>query len=112
MEHWQQVKDLFVAAADLPAGERARFLDRACAGDYALRGELDDLLDADSQNGEGIISAIEGEARSLCAEGIVGSRIGAYRIVDEIGAGGMGTVYLAVRDDDQYQMQVAIKLIR
>ena len=42
----------------------------------------------------------------------MGSRIGAYRLVGEIGRGGMSTVYLAVRDDDQFQKQVAIKLIR
>jgi len=113
MEHWQQVKELFVAAADLPPAERGRFLDQACAGDARLRQELERLLDADGKNGEAIISAIETEARSLFTmEGVLGSRIGAYRIVDEVGSGGMGAVYLAVRDDDQYQKRVAIKLIR
>ena len=44
--------------------------------------------------------------------GAIGSRIGAYRIIGEVGSGGMGDVYLAVRDDDQYRKRVAIKLIR
>jgi len=42
----------------------------------------------------------------------IGTRIGAYRIVREIGHGGMGSVYLATRDDEQYRQQVAIKLIK
>src|SRR5262249_21315615 len=45
-------------------------------------------------------------------ERLLGARIGAYRIVEKLGSGGMGSVYRAVRDDDQYQKQVAIKLIR
>jgi serine/threonine protein kinase len=42
----------------------------------------------------------------------VGSRIGAYRIVEEIGRGGMGAVYLACRDDQAYEKRVAVKLIK
>src|SRR5580658_9689962 len=113
MERWQEAESLFDAAVDLPPEGRAHFLGEACAGDAELLREVEDLLAADRKNGEGILSAIEREAQSLFGqEGVVGSRIGAYRLVGEIGRGGMSTVYLAVRDDDQFQKQVAIKLIR
>ncbi len=102
-----------MAAADLPAADRARFLDHACHGDTYVRQEVESLLRADARRGESVLSAIASEAQLVFgADGIIGSRIGAYRITGEIGRGGMGTVYLAVRDDDQYQKRVAIKLIR
>src|ERR1700678_408864 len=113
MERWQEAEYLFEAAADLQPEERARFLGDVCAQDAELLREVEDLLAADRKNGEGILAAVEREAQSLFGlEGVMGSRIGAYRIVGEIGRGGMSTVYLAVRDDDQFQKQVAIKLIR
>jgi tetratricopeptide (TPR) repeat protein len=63
-------------------------------GDFLLQAACNELL-------AGIVSA-----------GWVGKRIGAYRLIEEIGRGGMGTVYLAERDDGQFQKQVAIKLIQ
>src|SRR5580658_10288074 len=111
MERWEEAEYLFDAAVDLPLDRRAHFLDEACGGDTQLLRQVEDLLAADSKGGEGILAAIEREAQSLFGhEGTVGSRIGAYRIVGEIGRGGMSTVYQAVRDDDQFQKQVAIKL--
>jgi tetratricopeptide (TPR) repeat protein len=112
-EGWEYVEELFSAAVNLSPAERSRFLDEACRGNSALREEIESLVRADCKEGESIATAIEREAQALFnLEGIVGSRIGAYRVIDEIGRGGMGTVYLAVRDDDQYQKRVAIKLIR
>ena len=46
------------------------------------------------------------------AEELTGRRIGAYQVIREIGSGGMATVYLAVRADDQYRKRVAIKLVK
>jgi eukaryotic-like serine/threonine-protein kinase len=113
MERWREAESLFDATVDLPLERRAHFLGVACAGDMELLREVEDLLAADGKGEEGILAAIEREAQSLFGmEGVVGSRIGAYCIVGEIGRGGMSTVYLAVRDDDQFQKQVAIKLIR
>ena len=112
-ERWEQVEHLFSALADLPPNDRVLLLERTCREDTELREEVESLLRADGKNGEGILTAIEHEAQSLFnLEGIEGSRIGAYRVIGEIGRGGMGTVYLAVRDDDQYRRNVAIKLIR
>jgi hypothetical protein len=110
MERWREAEYLFDAVADLPEDGRARFLADACAGDAELLRDVEDLLAADGKDGEGIVAAIERETQSLFGhEEMVGSRVGAYRMVGEIGRGGMSTVYLAFRDDDQFQKQVAIK---
>jgi tetratricopeptide (TPR) repeat protein len=113
MDRWKQAENLFLAAVDLPPEEQARYLAEACAADTQLYEEVESLLAADARNGEDIAAAIQGEAHAFFSpQGQPGMRIGAYRILSEIGRGGMGTVYLAVRDDDQFSKQVAIKLIR
>jgi tetratricopeptide (TPR) repeat protein len=110
---WSRLEDLFHRAAELPAPERAVFLDSACAGDAALRAEIESLLHNDAPPGTGLHEAIQQEAQGLAQdEWLIGRRIGPYRITGVIGEGGMGAVYEAVRDDDQYRKQVAIKLVR
>ncbi len=110
---WDRVQSVFLAVADLPPKERAHFLDTACAGHSGLREEVESLLQSDLKRGKTIRAAVRGEASLLFdSRTLIGDRVGAYRIVKEIGRGGMGAVYLAVRDDDQYQKQVAIKVIK
>ena len=114
-ERWQQVKAVFEEALERAPGERAAFLDQACRDDDALRREVDSLL-ASHDDAPGFLdeplaldvlppSGDDGAART-------GRRIGAYRLVREIGHGGMGAVYLAERADGQFQQQVAVKFIR
>jgi hypothetical protein len=64
-DNWDRVEQLFLAAADLSAAERVRFLDSSCEGNRALRAEVESLLAADSQNGAAIVAAVHDEARSL-----------------------------------------------
>lgn len=112
-DNWERVQEIFLAAADLPEAERAAFLAAACLDDSELKAEVESLLRADTTAGEALTEAIESEA-SLLLDGslLVGQRLGAYRIIREIGRGGMGAVYLAERDDDQYHKQVAIKVVK
>src|SRR5262245_39088324 len=112
---WQRVDDLLQSALDREPSQRASFLDEACAGDHALRQQVEALLAADDQASDFLEHpAVEG-GTSLVTESASGSlrgrRIGAYRIVRELGRGGMGAVYLAERADEQFRKQVAIKLV-
>ncbi len=112
---WRRVDELLDQAMELPTAERAAFLDRECDGDNALRREVESLLAAhDKASGffDSQPAALADDLiRDRQAEALVGHAIGPYRIVREIGRGGMGVVYLAERTDDQYRRQVAVKLL-
>jgi serine/threonine-protein kinase len=114
-ERWKQIENIFAQASELPKTERAAFLQHSCAGDTELLNEVESLLNQEIETGTLFATAISEAAGSLSEDeikGFEGRRIGPYRIVGLIGQGGMAEVYRAVRDDDQYQKQVAIKLIR
>lgn len=110
------IQELFHEATQLSRDERTRFLTVACAGDDQLRGELDRLLDAEAAAaGEhaGNRRALENEApaKGAMADPAIGEAVGAYRMVELIGSGGMGNVYRAVRVDAEYDKCVAVKRI-
>lgn len=114
-ERWSHVKRLFHGALELPPAERAAFLAKECAGDNALLEEARSLLQAHEHPGafmEASSVALNTEAFAVASTRRIGERIGAYRISAVLGAGGMGEVYKAIRDDDQYRAEVAIKLMR
>ncbi len=111
---WELVQELFDAAAELPPDARADHLARRCAGDPALRAEVESLLAGAAGARESLEQAITREAARLSDEAAaihLGKRLGPYLIVELIGAGGMGAVYLASRADDEYRRLVAIKIL-
>ena len=109
---WRRIEDLFHQARERPPAERRPFIEAAAAGDTELRDEVLSLDASAEGAGEFLdVPPVSGNA-SAAAPPLDGRRIGAYRLEREISSGGMGTVYLAVRDDDQYRKRVAIKLIR
>lgn len=121
-DRWQQIRALFdeVLAAD-PAA-RQSLLDSRCGADQALREEVESLLRADAKANANptrllaaapdLIKAVHAEQESPAADFRLGMRLGSWRLQRHLGRGGMGSVYLAVRDDGAYQQQVAIKLVR
>jgi serine/threonine-protein kinase len=114
-ERWSQIEEIVQAALDCPLEDGAAVLDRACGSDHELRREVESLLKFQKDDrfaGEsGFADALRVlERRSTALT--QGRRIGAYRVLREIGCGGMGTVYLAARADDAFQKLVAIKIIR
>ncbi len=116
LERWQQIEELFQLALEREAKERSAFLDEACTGDADLRREVESLLLYD-ENASSFMETPAFDAASELlgdnqAESMAGRAIGPYKVTREIGHGGMGAVYLAVRDDDEYQKQVAIKLVK
>ena len=115
-DQWDRVQHVFLAVADLPLPERTARLEELCRGDAALLAEVESLLRAESSEGTALApalkAAIQTEAESLLGGRIEGSRIGAYHVIREIGRGGMGSVYLASRADEEYESDVAIKVVR
>jgi eukaryotic-like serine/threonine-protein kinase len=110
-QRWKQIDELLQQALELPADERQAFLDQNCLDDEVLRGEVLSLLRADQQTGALLDQPLP--LRSLHDPSVVGRRVGAYKLIRELGRGGMGAVYLGERDDDQqFHQQVAIKLIK
>ncbi|HEX5122642.1 MAG TPA: serine/threonine-protein kinase [Rhodanobacteraceae bacterium] len=114
------MRALFLEALDLPESERERWLDAHCADDPETRDEVRSLLVANagprddllSRGSSVVISAVAASMANEAAPPAEGMLIGPYVILREIGAGGMGRVFLAQRGDGQYQRQVALKLIR
>ena len=117
-ERWAQIKNLFESAISQDVSERDSFLAFQCGSDDELRREVQSLLSAYDSTGDFLEDPcfeLKSFARDLENGGVsqpLGSRIGAYRIDEQIGHGGMGAVYLATRADDEFRKQVAIKLIR
>ncbi|MEZ5066071.1 MAG: serine/threonine-protein kinase [bacterium] len=108
---WGRIQDLFHGALERSAPERDAWLRQACAGDEALLAEVHALLASDPESGDVIGNIVETTARPVAATW-VGRNVGPYRVTREIGRGGMGAVYLAVRADDRFERDVAIKVLR
>ncbi len=113
-EQWPAIKEIFHAASELQGDERTRFLERSCNGDAALRQEVESLLAWSEKTCSHLDMAPAGLSDILAAGMSLETpgRLGAYRIIREIGHGGMGSVLLGARDDGAYEKQVAIKLIQ
>jgi len=108
---WSQLESLFHAASELQGEDQERFLLRETEGDPTLREELRDLLRHSSHAGERIGAAVECAAVSAAGGADWAGRIfGPYRIVREVGRGGMGLVFEAWRDDSEYHKRVALKV--
>jgi eukaryotic-like serine/threonine-protein kinase len=111
-ERWQQIKNVLAEVIDTPVADRDLFLSEACGGDSALRGQVEDLLEAHEATEAQELDSSPIRQISSAIEAIdMGRRLGDYRLVAELARGGMGTVYRATRADDEYQKQVAIKIV-
>ena len=126
-DEFQRVKEIFQQAVERDKIERAELLDRVCEGDTRLRRWVEELLASDESIGESSTIETGAESKRISAgmsqadwlplfqvgaeSTMPGSHIGPYRILREIGEGGMGAVYLAERADGQYRKSVAIKIV-
>jgi non-specific serine/threonine protein kinase/serine/threonine-protein kinase len=110
-ERWQRLDELFNAAIALSDGERKVLVDRETASDPDLGAQLAGMLAHAPTAGERIAGAIGSAAgRVDGSDEWIGRHFGPYRIVGEIGRGGMGLVFEAVRDDQEYDKRVALKV--
>ncbi len=115
-ERMRRMEELFHAAAERSGEERDGWLKAECGDDGELLEQVRQLLASDEDSGGSFVSEQVGAALEVFEEsqraGAREKRAGPYRLVREIGQGGMGTVYLGERADEQYQGEVAVKLLR
>ena len=108
---WEKIQQLFDEASELPAETRDAWLERACGEDRTLYLQVQSLLLANDAN-----SGFPEREIAYFAERIQVPKpldsIGPYRIVAELGCGGMGVVYLCERADGEFERKVAIKVLR
>jgi serine/threonine-protein kinase len=124
-ERWQRVAPILDEAFELAPDARAAYLDRACAGDLELRADAEAMLAAELESADFLdrsideyVAALAPDASSASVDEVdssdlrPGAQIGPYRVVDELGHGGMGAVYVAERADGQFEQRVALKVVR
>jgi serine/threonine-protein kinase len=109
---WERIQEIFFAASELDPSTRPQYLENACGGEEELRCEVERYLRSLEADDDVLSHVIRSEAAVALDAGWDGERIGPYRVLRKLGQGGMGSVYLAERDDQQFQQKVAIKLIR
>ncbi|PYQ60428.1 MAG: serine/threonine protein kinase, partial [Acidobacteria bacterium] len=111
-ERWNQIKVILESALEREGSERAGFINAACQDDDELRREVESLAASETEIGDFIETPVFHIRLDDVEPLAEGQRIGAWRIVREIGRGGMGAVYLAERADQEFEQRVAIKVVR
>jgi tetratricopeptide (TPR) repeat protein len=121
-ERWTRVKQITLEALERTDSDRRPWLAEACAGDEPLRREVESLLDAHASAGDfletpaivagGAVEAVAAATLRGSMPALAGRPIGPYRIIRELGQGGMAVVYLAERADAAFEKEVAIKIAR
>ncbi|MDQ3041815.1 MAG: serine/threonine protein kinase, partial [Acidobacteriota bacterium] len=116
-ERWQQIKTILEATLEQSPPDRSVYLEQLCGADKTLRREVESLLAFENSGEETdvfetncLASVLEDEENK--SKGFIGKQVGKYRIERELGAGGMGVVFLAERSDGEFAQRVAVKFLR
>ncbi len=110
--HFHKIKDIFADIVEVPRENRAELIHEKCGDDANLKAEIESLLAAHDE-AENIIEKNAFDINSLSNNKTYdGREFGHYRILREIGHGGMGAVFLAERADGEFDQQVALKIVR
>ncbi|MGH7630564.1 MAG: tetratricopeptide repeat protein [Gemmatimonadales bacterium] len=127
-EEWERLEEVLDVALELSPDDRVAFVEQACGTEELLRNRVRAVLGVTERAGDFLERPADAYAAELLRElaeeveagaelaseesgSVAGGRLGPYRLVRELGRGGMGAVYLAERDDEQYDRRVAIKVL-
>lgn len=109
---WAKICRLFDAAMELPGDARDAYIEDECAEDTDMLLELQALLTADGEERIDLQDIVSNVATASVEEKLLTQHIGNYELVEQLGAGGMGDVYLGRRIDEQFEHDVAIKVLQ
>ncbi|MFN8548253.1 MAG: serine/threonine-protein kinase [Candidatus Eisenbacteria bacterium] len=109
MSDRDRLQEIFARALELREGERAAYLDQSCRDDRELRAQVESLLVAAERAGSFLERTVEMEPRA--GDAAIGSIIGRYKLLEEIGEGGFGVVYMAEQLEPVHRM-VALKVLK
>ncbi len=115
IENWEKIKSVFAEILEEPKERRGKFLSKICGDDAELRKEIESLLAAHDQTQRHLIGKKEFGINSILQASDAhyeGKQFGHYKIIREIGRGGMGAVFLAGRSDGEFKQRVALKIVR
>ena len=122
-DEWRRIEKILEQVLDLPPAARDEHVERACGNDRWLQAEVKAFLEADARSVRFMKSHVRDSASTLMGEiveeverqeagRVQGELVGSFRIVREIGRGGMAIVYLAARADRQFEQEVALKIMK
>lgn len=115
-DRWQTIQRIYHDALKHRPKSRCIFVQKTCHNDPALADEVIDLLNARTDDTPLVDNALVANAADVVAtvahQSRDGQHVGPYKIIRETGRGGMATVYLAERDDEQFDHQVAVKIVK
>lgn len=111
-ERWNRISALFRQASEFDGDVREQFLIEACADDAEMLQELRSMLAADDDGGLDVEQIVGSAAAESARTVLLQQRIGNYQLVELLGSGGMGNVYLGQRIDKQFEHEVAIKVLQ
>ncbi|PAU93636.1 hypothetical protein CK503_10805 [Aliifodinibius salipaludis] len=123
-KQWKKINDIVDTALDLNEKERATYIQEECEGNEQIKRQVTELLSSIEQSDtENYLEGLENYPRHLAREiseqetrkntsSLVGTTIDSYKLIELIGHGGMGSVFLGERADKAYTQKVALKLMR
>lgn len=115
-QRWRKVSEVFTTCVEHGPEHHASLLSRLCGSDLSLRSDVESLLASDAKatgflQADARCDAVPAPTNVSLSDVGAGRHVGAYRLIRPLAAGGMGTVWLAERADNQFHGRAAIKLI-